>query len=159
MEYSKTVPFTGYGAKALDVARSVFMGQGFQITTSSDYELRVTGPGLNSTKENPLKGVTDATIIVRAASIECKAILGGAEKMRTFLRLFPLGLGIFFLIAFGALALVLPDFRRPWIFLIPLLALSPWLFLAPIISRFIEKRTMQALDTLLNNMVVMGKNG
>lgn len=158
MEYSKTVPFTGRGAKALDVARSVFVGQGFQIMTSSDYELRVTGPGINSTKENPLKGVTDATVIVRSASIEIKAILGGAEKMKTFLRLFPLGLAIFFMLIFGALAWSLPDFRRPWIFLIPLLALSPWLFLGPLISRSIEKRTKQAVDTLLSNMVMMGKN-
>lgn len=159
MEYSKSVPFIGHAARALDVARSAFVGHGFQIVANSDYELRVTGPGINSTKENPLRGVTEALIIIRSDSIEIKAVLGGAQKMKTFLRLFPLGLALFFLIIFGALAWSLPDFRRAWIFLIPLLALSPWLFLGPLIARTIEKRTKQAVDTLLNNMMMMGRNG
>lgn len=159
MEYSKTVPFIGHGARALDVARTVFVGQGFQIVTSTDYELRVTGPGINSTRENPLRGVSEASIIIRSSTIEIKAILGGAQKMKTFLRLFPLGLALFFMIVFGALALSRPEFRHAWIFLIPLLTLSPWLFLSPLIARTIEKRTKQAVDTLLGNMVIMGKEG
>jgi hypothetical protein len=159
MEYSKTVPFIGRGAKALDVARAAFISQGFQILASSDTELRVKGPGINSTRENPLKGISDASIIVRGSSIEARAVLGGAQKMKTFLRVFPLGLALFFMIVFGALALSLPEFRRIWIFLIPLLSLSPWLFLAPLMGRSIENRTKQAVDTLLSNMVVMGKEG
>lgn len=159
MEYSKTVPFTGHGARALDVARSVFVGQGFQIVASSDYELRVTGPGINSTKENPLKGVSEASIIIRSASIEFNAILGGVQKMKTFLRLLPLGLALFFLIVFGVLALSVPGLRQPWFFLGPALALSPWVFLAPLMGRSIEKKTTQAVDTLLSNMVIMGRDG
>jgi hypothetical protein len=159
MEYSKTAPFTGHGTRALDVARAAFVGQGFQIVASSDYELRVTGPGINSTKENPLKGVSEASIIIRSSTIEIKAILGGAQKMKTFLRVFPLGLALFFLIVFGTLAWILPDFRRGWIFLIPVLALSPWLFLGPLIARMIEKRTKQAVDTLLSNMMMIGRDG
>src|SRR5690349_12131629 len=152
MEYSKSVPFTGRAARALDVARSTFVGQGFQIIASTDSELRVTGPGFNSTRENPLRGVSDASIIVRASAIELKASFGGAEKIKTFLRFFPLGMAILFLIVFGILAYVLPQFRQWWIFLIPLLALSPWLFLAPAIGRSIEQKTTQAVDTLLSNM-------
>ncbi len=162
-EYSKTVPFVGHTAKALDVARTTFMSQGFQIVTNSDHELRVTGPGLNSTKENPLKGVSEASIIIRASAIEIKAMLGGTEKLKKFLRIFPLGMALFFLlvigIVFGVIALTVSEFRQWWIFLIPVLALSPWLFLSPIMIRWIEKRTVQAVDTLLNKMVVMGKDG
>lgn len=158
-EYSKTVPFVGHTAKALDVARTNFMGQGFQIVASSNYELRVTGPGLDSTKENPLKGVSEASIIIRASAIKIKAMLGGTQKLNKFLRVFPLGMALFFLLVIGVIALILPDFRQWWVFLIPVLALSPWLFLSPIMTRWIEKRTVQALDTLLNNMVVMGKDG
>lgn len=166
-EYSKTAPFVGHPAKALDVARTTFMSQGFQIVASSNDELRVTGPGLNSTKENPLKGVSEASIIIRASAIEIKAMLGGTQKLSKFLRLFPLGMALFFLlvtgIVFGVIALTLSEFRQWWIFLIaalvPVLALSPWLFLSPIMVRWIEKRTVQALDTLLNNMLVMGKDG
>ena len=159
MEYSKTVPFEGHGAKALDVARSTFVGQGFQIVANSDDELRVTGPGISSTRENPLRGVSEASIIIRASAIEIKAMLGGAQKMKTFLRLFPLGLALFFLFAFGVLAWRLPEFRQWWIFLIPLFALSPWLFLAPLMGRSIERKTIRAVDTLLSNMMMLGRDG
>jgi hypothetical protein len=166
-EYSKTVPFVGHTAKAVDVARTTFMSQGFQIVANSDHELRVTGPGLNSTKENPLKGVSEASIIIRASAIEIKAMLGGTEKLKKFLRIFPLGMALFFLlvigIVFGVIALTRSEFQQWWIFLIaaliPALALSPWLFLSPIMVRWIEKKTVQAVDTLLNNMVVIGKDG
>lgn len=158
MEYSKTVPFVGRAAKALSVAQTAFVGQGFEIVAASDYELKVTGPGFNSTRENPLKGVSEASIIIRSSAIEIKALLGGAQKMKTFLRLFPLGMALLFLIVFGVLAFILPDFRRWWIFLIPVLALSPWLFLSPLIARMVEKKTTQAVDTLLNNMVMMGRD-
>jgi hypothetical protein len=161
MEYSKTVSFTGRASKALEVARSTFLPQGFQLVTSTEHELRVTGPGINSTRENPLKGISEASIIIRPSTsvIEMVATLGGVEKMKKFLIFFPLGMALLFLIVFGILALTLPDFRRPWIFLIPILALSPWLFLAPLLARAIGKRTVQAIDTLLNNMVMMGKDG
>ncbi len=159
MEYSKTVPFAGRGSKALDVARSTFVGQGFQIVADGDDELRVRGPGLNSTRDNPLKGVSDASIIIRASAIEFKAILGGAQKLKTFVRVFPLCMALFFLTAFGVLAWFLPVFRHWWIFLIPLPALSPWLFLAPMIGRSIEKKTVQAVDTLLSNMLITGRDG
>ena len=157
-ECSKSVPFTGSATKALDVARTTFMNQGFQIVASSDNELRVTGSVLSGTKENPLKGVSEASIIIRASAIEMKAMLGGTEKLKKFLRFFPLGMALLFLTVFGVIALVLPIFRQWWVFLIPVLALSPWLFLSPIMIRWVEKRTVQAVDTLLNNMVVMGNS-
>jgi hypothetical protein len=161
MEYSKTVPFTGKASKALEVARSTFLPQGFQIVASTDYELRVTGPGINSTKENPLKGITEASIVVRpsASAIEMKATLGGVEKMKKFLTFFPLGMALLFLIIFGAVALSVPAMRNPVFFLTPLLALSPWFFLSPWMSRMIARRTVQAIDTLLSNMVVLGNSG
>jgi hypothetical protein len=159
MEYSKTVPFTGSASNALKVAKSTFLPQGFQLVASNEYELRVTGPGINSTRENPLKGITEASIIVRSSAIEIKAALGGVEKMKKFLTFFPLGMALLFLIVFGVLALTIPDLRRPWFFLIPIVVLLPWLFLAPLMSRMIGRRTMQAIDTLLNNMIMLGADG
>ncbi|HYJ46829.1 MAG TPA: hypothetical protein VEV81_09465 [Pyrinomonadaceae bacterium] len=158
MEYARTIPFTGRSAKALQVAMSTFIPLGFQITASTDHELRVTGPGITSTRESPLKGISEAAIVVRSSAIEMKAELGGVRKLKTFLTFFPLGMALLFLIIFGVLALSLPNFRRWWIFLIPLLALSPWIFLAPMMSRQIERRTAQAIDTLLSNMAMLASD-
>jgi len=157
MEYAKTVPFTGKATTALNVARLTFLPLGFQIAANSDHGLRATGPGINSTRENPLKGISETTIIVRGSAIEMKATLGGVRKMKTFLTLFPLGMMLLFLIVFGVLALQIPAFRQWWIFLIPIAALSPWIFISPLMIRMIERRTAQAIDTLLNNMVFMGQ--
>lgn len=156
MEYSKTVPFAGTPAKALEVAKATLLPQGFQVIPGSGYELRAIGPGFNTTRENPLKGISAASIIVRSSAIEMKATLGGVEKMKKFLIFFPLGMALLFLIVFGVLAFTKPVLRRPTFFLIPLAALSPWLFLAPLMSRMIGRRTVQAIDTLLNNMVALG---
>ena len=158
LEYSKTVPFRGRAPRALDVARAALVGQSFEIVASGERELRVKGPGMTSTRESPLKGVSEAAFVARDDSIEVRALLGGAEKMKRFLRLFPLGLFLFFLVVFGVLAWQVPVLRHAWIFLIPALALSPWLFLAPLIGRSIENRTRQALDTLLSNMLMMGRD-
>ena len=158
MEYAKTVPFTGSAAKATEIARSTLLPLGFQVVSSSDYELRATGPGINSTRENPLKGISEATIVVRSSAIEMQAALGGVRKMKLFLTFFPLGMALMFMIVFGVLALSVPIFRRWWVFLIPLAALAPWLFLSPMMIRMIERRTNQAIDTLLNNMVMLAKD-
>lgn len=158
MEYAKTVPFTGNAAKATEIARSTLLPLGFQVVSSSDYELRATGPGINSTRENPLKGISEATIVVRSSAIEMQAALGGVRKMKLFLMFFPLGMALLFMIVFGVIALSVPVFRRWWVFLIPLAALAPWLFLSPMMIRMIERRTNQAIDTLLNNMVMLAKD-
>lgn len=158
MEYAKSVPFSGRAAKALDIAKSTLLPLGFQVVSSSDYELRATGPGINSTRENPLKGISETAITVRSSTIEMQAALGGVRKMKLFLTLFPLGMALLFLIVFGTLALTVPVFRHWWVFLIPLAALAPWLFLSPMMIRMIEKRTGQAIDTLLNNMVTLAKD-
>src|SRR5687768_6490824 len=104
IDYSKTVPFSGRAAKALSVAQSAFISQRFKIVASSDYELRVTGPSIHSTRENPLRGVSEASIIIRSSTIEIKAILGGVQKLKTVLRLFPLAMALFYLIVLGSLA-------------------------------------------------------
>ena len=156
IEYSKNVPFPGSAKRALAVAQSALIALNFQITASSDHELRVTGPGINSTRENPLKAMTEGSFVVRNSAIEVKTVLGGAEKMIRFLRVFPLLMAIFFLVLWGALAFFIPIFRIWWVFLLPLLALSPWLFLTPIIGRSIQKRTKDAIDSLVSNMVLLG---
>ena len=156
IEYLKTVPFPGSAKRALAVAQSTLVALNFQITASSDYELQVTGPGINSTRENPLKAMTKGSFVVRNAAIEVKAVLGGAERMIRFLRIFPLMMAIFFMIVWGVLAFFLPIFRLWWVFAIPLVALSPWLFLTPMIGRSIQSRTKDAIDSLVSNMVLLG---
>ena len=166
MEYAKTVPFAGNAAKALNAAQTAFIGEGFRIVASRDDELRVNGPGLNGTKENSLKGVGEASIIIRNSAIEMKANLNGTAKLKKFLRFFPLVLMLLFSLVGGIVFVIiaLTSSEKPpwWVFLIivaaPALALSPWLLLSPMMTRWIENRTVRALDTLLDNMAMIAKD-
>lgn len=156
IEYSTTVPFVGSGKRALAVAQTTLVSLNFRILSSSETELNVSGRGINSTRENPLKTVTEATFLIRNAAIEVRANLGGAEKMRRFLTIFPLALAAFFLIVWTTIAYFVPEFRHWWIFVLPLIPLSPWLFLTPIICRSFERRSKDAIDSLVGNMVLLG---
>jgi hypothetical protein len=158
MEYVKKVQFTGSATKAMEAARTTFMQHNFQITANSDHELRVVGPGMSGTKENPLKGISEATITIRSSEIEARASLGGAERLKKFIIFFPLGMALLFFVIFGALALSVPKFGNWRVWLIPVLALSPWLFISPLMAKAVERRTIAAVDTLLNNMSIVARN-
>lgn len=111
---------------------------------------------MTSTRGNPLKGMTEGTFVVRNSAIEVSAVLGGVQWLKNFLRIMPLAMAVLFLVIFGVVAVFVPVFRHWWIFLIPIAALSPWLVLAPVMGRTIERRTTEAIDDLVSNMVLLG---
>jgi hypothetical protein len=150
------VAYTGSAKRALAIAQSTLISQNFQITSSSDYELSASGPGVSSTRENPLKAVTEATFIIRNSAIEFSGVLGGAEKMIRFLRILPLAMGAFFLLLWSIMAFAVPMFRHWWIFVIAIAPLLPWLILGPIIGKSVQTRTRAAVDALLANMALLG---
>jgi hypothetical protein len=156
IEYSTSVTYTGNAKRALAIAQTTLISQNFQITSSGDYELSARGPGVSSTRENPLKAVTEATFIIRNSAIEFNGVLGGAEKMIRFLRIFPLAMGMFFLVLWTVMAIAVPVFRHWWIFVIAIAPLLPWVVLGPLIGRSIQTRTRSAVDALLSNMVLLG---
>lgn len=151
MEYRTSRPFSGNVSAALEVARSVFISNGFKVDMPNNTELVATGSGMTSSRQNPLLGVTSVKVTIGPASINLSATLGGVRWMRNFLFLFPLGLGVFLIILFALLSL-------PWIaFLSVLFAIMPWLILAPLFTGWIRRRTLRALDTLLYNMESAGQ--
>ena len=155
-QYSTSVPFSGNAKRAIAVAQSTLLASNFVVVSSSESSLQVKGRGTTSTRENPLKGMTEGTFIIRNSAIEVSAVLGGAERLRNFLRIMPLGMAVFFLIVFGGLSIFVPVFRQWWVYLIPIAALSPWVILAPVLGRSMERRTTAAIDDLVSNMVMLG---
>ena len=154
--YSTSLPFSGNAKRALAIAQTTLLASNFVVLSSSETSLQVKGRGTTSTRENPLKGMTEATFIVRNSAIEVSADLGGAQWLKNFLRIMPLAMAGLFLVVFGILAIFVPVFRNWWVYLIPLAALSPWVILAPVLSRSMERRTTAAIDDLLSNMIMLG---
>lgn len=169
MTYSNSLAFTGDAQRVLVAASTILMTNGFVVVHQQGHEIQFVGPGLNSTRQNPLLGASKVTIQVDTGRLTVDADYGGLELLRRLMVRFPLllglGLGAFFaltmLSVIVGVCLYAWDIRGlPTVFwlspffgmLTPLLAVSPWFFLAPWLRQHLQRRTTNALDTLLINV-------
>lgn len=152
MEYQKKIAFSGDSAEALVAARMVLMNHNFRIESTRKSELSAAGPGMQSTKQNPLTGATRVRLLAEDSSLLLSAELGGLRWMRNFLYLFPPSLALVLSLFF-----LLPPMPDSAVFL-PWLVLSPWLVISPLIVKWIRRRTITALDNLLHNAKAAGES-
>ena len=159
-----------------DVLQSALItltNNGFAIVNRDANSAELTGPGLNSTKQNPLLGASRIRLKREGEELRLDAELGGVDSMRRFLMRFPLILGVAFGLLFGVVGGFAfgrqfgVGFGVPWAqgwkwLLVAIggavLPLSPWLFLSPMMSNMIRTRTQNALATLVRNAVQLSKN-
>jgi len=152
-DHTSSVPFHGDPAQAMEVAKGLFASNGFLVELPSPSRLVARGPSMTSTNQNPILGVTRAEIDIDLTSIRVAAELGGVRRMRNFLFLFPPGLALLLTAGF-----LVSGFSWKHA-LIPFLAVSPWLVLSPLMSRWVRRRTVRALDAVLHNMASMSGAG
>jgi hypothetical protein len=154
----------------LQAALTTLTNNGFAIVNRDKNSVDLTGPGLNSTKQNPLLGASAIHLELQGQQLRLDAELGGVDSMQRFLMRFPfmlgLGLGLFFGVV-GGVALGRQfgvGFGVPWaqgltwMFFaigIAILPVTPWVFLSPMMSKMIRTRTQNALTTLVINAVQM----
>lgn len=156
----------------LQMALVTLTNTGFAIVKRDENSADLTGPGLNSTSQNPLLGASSIHLRVNGERLYLDAELGGVERMRKFLMRFPfmlgLGLGLLFGVVggifFGRLFGV--GFGIPWAqgmtwLLVTIggsmLPVAPWFVLAPMMSRMIRTRTQDALTILVQNSIQLAK--
>ena len=154
MDYKTSVPFTGSGTVAIEAARLQLSANGFKLDQPGKTQLIATGPGMRSTDQDPILGVSHAKISVNAGSIELQAELGGVKFMQRFIFLFPPALGGFLALTFFFMP-EMPNF-------VPLLAFAPilpWLVISPLMAKWIKTRTIKAVDTLVHNMANARRDG
>ena len=148
-EHECELPFSGDPVAALETARTALLGHGFEIVEQARGQLRATGPGMSSTNQPPLYGASEITVFASSSTVAARARLGGVRKMKAFVWLFPPGLGLILTCSF-----VVAGMPFSWT---PLLAVAPWFILAPLVSRWLEKRTTQAVESLARSMVQAAK--
>lgn len=150
---------------ALQAALAILTNNGFAIVERSTYSADLSGPGLNSTRQNPLLGASKIHLELRGQQLHLEAELGGVDSMRRFLMRFPfllgLGLGLLFAVVGGfAFGMQFGGFGVPWAqgwtwMLVAIgggmLPVTPWLLISPVMSKAVRKRTENALTTLLQN--------
>ncbi len=171
--YSTTVSIKDPTGDVLQVALAILANSGFKIVNRDSHSASLSGPGLNSTRQNPLLGATSIQIVVDDDRMKLDAELGGVDSMRRFLTRFPFMLGLGLAALFGVGGGFLfgrafgVGFGVPWaqgwtwmLFatIIAVLPVTPWLVLSPLIAGSIRKRTQQALSTLANNAVQLSRD-
>jgi hypothetical protein len=169
-EYSKSIPFHGDVNKALDFATVVLAKNSFIIQNKKGSALEMLGPGMRSNRQDPILGVSRIHISADRSQLIVDAELGGVDRMRRFLTYFPVSMALGFILLFGGVAGLIfgqlsgVGFGVPaapgwwWLAMtvpISVFPLLPWLFLSPLMIRSIRKKTVLALDTLLNNMATV----
>ena len=143
-EYRYSIPFSGNAKDALNIARTSLLSLGFEILHISEKELFATGPGMHSTQQPDLLGVSKIKLNIHSSSITAVASLGAAAKMKTFVYIFPPALLLILLLTF-----VLMGMNVSWIYAVWIL---PWIFIAPLMGKLIERKTTRAVDRLVRGI-------
>ena len=145
-EYKYSASYNGSRAAAFDAARAALLALGFEMTTDSEGELHADGPGMHSSQQASLLGVSHIRFRAGSSRIRATATLGGVRKMIAFICVFPPGLALFLAAIFALLG------QENW--WVAFLAVSPWVILSPLLSRVMQRRTTHAVDALGRSMAL-----
>jgi hypothetical protein len=152
----ENITFNGDSSRALDTALRTLLPLGFEIESQGSGYLALKGPGMNSTRQNALQGISHAEFSANRGSLRVRAELGGVDRMQRFLVFLLIGLGLFDSLVFIGLWYFLDPLRaHPWFLVIPLITFIPWIIIGPLLARWIDKRTREALGVLLHNMAML----
>ena len=150
------VAFTGDARRAFEIALQTLLPLGFEVAEQSSISLVATGPGFNSTRQNALLGISRAEFSAERSSLVVKAELGGLDRFQRLMLIFMISLGAFDSLLLLALWFFIERLRtHTWFLAIPVIIFIPWIFIARVMTRWISKRTKNALNTLLHNMAML----
>lgn len=151
MDYDHTENFPGDSSAGLKNIAETFTQLGFRIVHRDGQSVRMTGPGMNNTRQSPLVGVSALTLEARPGSLRLEADFGSLDRLMKFMGIFIAAMALFFLVLFGFLFRGRPNFSL-WTVVLPFL---PWPVLYPIIRSVLRRRLARALDNLLHNAAMM----
>lgn len=155
--YETEVQSDRFDEKSLDFIAGTLATLGFHLEDRTHDRLEATGPGLRSTKQNPLLGVTRIAVHLGHREARASAELGGVDWMRRFVMWFPLSLGVGLGLLAAGMAVGLgnqPFSTGLFVFGLAQLTVLPWLFIGPFVVRSIRRRTESSIETLLNNAAI-----
>lgn len=155
MRYAATRAHSGSAASALKIVEETLLPNGFRIVEAGASRLELKGPGMRSSKENPLRGATRVVVDAHDGVLHLDASLGGVVWLSLFVCLFPPALWLIL----GLAALARPESGEGLLASKSLYGVGIWLVLGPAMSFWFRKRTIDALETMLINAAIgSGRN-
>lgn len=153
MSYERSIPFRGDASKAIKAACDTLSANNFRIDSCDASHMKFTSPGMNSSRDNPLRGISNGEIYISAGNINFRGEMNCIRKFRMFLIAFIAGMAILFFVLFGFILKDKVGSKAKYIAPAPF---APWIVLIPAITRGIRKKAERAVDTLLHNAATIG---
>lgn len=143
--YERTVPLHVNRALALLSLRNALADLGFEIRSEHPDGFEVLGPGMHSTKQDPLLGVSKAKVLATPTHLTVHAELGSVRRMQYFVLVLPCLALLFVCLIFLCMVPHGELFVRSSA---PSLLLT-WLLVGLLMGFWLQHRTTRALDLLL----------
>jgi len=89
MDYQKSLALRGPPARALDLVVAALTTIGFKTDERGDARVRLTSPGMRSTRQNPLLVVSELVAEVRGDRLALDAKLGGLAQIEQVMHVIP----------------------------------------------------------------------
>jgi hypothetical protein len=94
MPYTNSIIFSGDPQRLLAAASTILMTNAFTVVEQESQSIEFKGPGLNSTRQNPILGASKVIVGLEDGQLTVNAEYGGVDSLRRFMIRFPLLLGI-----------------------------------------------------------------
>jgi hypothetical protein len=154
MPYVSATAISGRPETAIRVVRDALVANSFTIVSANPTAFTATGPGMSSSNQNPLLGISKVSFRAEGGLIHVQADLGGASRLGLFAMVFPPALGVLLAAIF-----YLTQNQNPNAVVAPLGAVAPWLVLGPLMARWIRRRTEKAIHALLQSTASISETG
>lgn len=142
------------GPSLLTFSLNVFIQHGFAVVKKDATGYEIQGPGMISSRQSPLLGISRLMCFLQNNHLILKAEFGAIRKLRKLMLLLLAALALSLTIFFAVLFHDRPNYN-PWL---PLAPFIPWPFLIPLMVRVFFRRTQRALDTLINNALTLAES-
>jgi hypothetical protein len=149
MEYQNSKHVRGEANATAKKLVDSLVSQGFRIAVQQRDSVELLGPGMHSSRQNPLVGASKVAVRSWGREVAIEADFGAVRRMIRALGVFFIGMTIFLFVLFG---FVIPSENMVVRFVVPLLPLAPWPVLLPWMGWLFRRRAARAFDALLQNV-------
>ncbi|MBK6734143.1 MAG: hypothetical protein IPG61_08635 [bacterium] len=151
MRFAATRSYSGNASDALRVAEAALLPNGFRVVDSSASRLALRGRGMQSTKENPIRGATEVSIEAQDGVLKLDASLGGVVGLSLFAALLPVVLWAVMKLP-GQLKSAEGVFTAKTLY-----GAGIWVVGVPVLFYWLRKRTINALEDVLASASYAGR--